>query len=76
MVKNFVPNCDLCGREITDGVYPKRTVPVDGTELLMVVLENSDPDLELVQNPDGTVEFDTCMDCYSRLAFNPSESVN
>ena len=76
MVKNFVPNCDFCGREITEGVYPKRNVPADGAELLMFVLENSDPNLEFIQNPDGTVALDTCMECYGRLALNPSGSVN
>ena len=76
MVKNFIPNCDLCGREILEGKYPIRRVPVDGIELLMVLLENSDPDLELRENPDGTLDLDTCLDCYTRMAFSYSHAVN
>ena len=76
MVKNFIPNCDLCGREIPLEQHATRTVSANGVELLIVALENSDPDLELTQNPDGTVALDTCLDCYTRLAFKHPQSVN
>ena len=76
MVKNFIPNCDLCGREIPEGKYTKRRVPMDGIELLMVLLENPDPGLELRENDDGTLDLDTCLDCYTRMAFTYSHAVN
>ncbi len=76
MVKNFIPNCDLCGREIPEGKYPQRRVPTNGIELLIVLLENSDPELELRENEDGTVDLDTCLDCYTRMAFSHSHAVN
>ena len=75
MVKNFVPNCDFCGLEIPFERQTRRNVPANGIEILMVALENSDPDLELTQKPDGTVDLDTCLDCYSRLPFTHSHSV-
>ena len=76
MVKNFIPNCDMCGQEIPFEKYSKRTVPANGVELLMIALENADPDLEFTQNADGTVDLDTCQDCYTRIAFRYSQSVN
>ena len=76
MVKNFIPNCDMCGGEIAFGQNTKRRVAANGMELFMVALENSDPDLEFIQNPDGTVDLDTCLDCYSRMAFHYSEAVH
>jgi len=76
MVKSFIPNCDLCGQEIPLDRYRTRRVRSNGVELLMVALENTDPDLELIENPDGTVDLDTCFDCYSRMAFRYSRAVN
>ena len=76
MIKNFVPNCDLCGAEISFERYTQRNVPANGVELLMVALENSDPELRFTQNRDGTVDLDTCLDCYTRLAFRHSQAVN
>ncbi len=76
MVKNFIPNCDFCGDEIPLDQHTRRNVPSNGVELLMVALGNSDPALEFTQKPDGTVDLDTCLDCYVRLAFNHSHTVN
>ena len=76
MVKNFVPNCDLCGQEIPFDRHMRRNVPVDGMEVLIVALENLDSDLEFVQNEDGTLALDTCHDCYTRMPFGFSESIN
>lgn len=76
MVKNLVPSCDLCGEEIPYDKYMRRTVPSDGVEVLMVALENADPDLEFVQNEDGNIVLDTCRDCYTRMAFRHSSLVN
>ena len=76
MVKNFVPNCDFCGREIPLGFEMRRNVSPSGVEILMIALENSDPDLEFIQNADGTLSFDTCPDCYTRVAFQHSSLVN
>ena len=76
MVKNFVLNCDLCGEQIPFGRHMKRNVSPDGVEVLMIALENADPELEFVQNEDGTVDLDTCQDCYTRIAFRYSQSVN
>jgi hypothetical protein len=76
MVKNFIPNCDLCGEEIPFGRQMRRNAPVDGMEVLMVALENLDSEFEFVQNEDGTVALDTCLDCYTRMPFGYSESVN
>ncbi len=77
MVNNFVPSCDLCGEEIPFGKYMRRNVAVDGMEVLMVALENlEDPGLEFVQNDDGTVALDTCQDCFTRMPFDYSESIN
>ena len=74
MVKNFVPNCDLCGEEISFEKYTRRNVPAGGIELLVVALEN--PEVEFTQNADGTVGLDTCLDCYTRLSFRHSQAVN
>lgn len=76
MVKNFVPNCDMCGREIAFEEHTRRRVAPDGVEFFMIALENLDPDLEFIQNSDGTVDLDTCRDCYARMAFQYSEAVN
>ena len=76
MVKNFIPNCDFCGHEIPLEKHTRRNVPAQGIELLIVALGNSDSDLEFTQKPDGTVDLDTCLDCYTRLAFKYSQSVN
>lgn len=76
MVKSFIPNCDLCGEEIPVDRHRTRRVPANGVELLIVALENDDPDLELVQNPDGSVDLDACFDCYSRVALSHSEAIN
>jgi hypothetical protein len=76
MVKNFVPSCDLCGEEIPFGNHMRRNVPADGVEVLMIALENSDPELEFIRNDDGTVDLDTCRDCYTRIAFRHSVLVN
>jgi hypothetical protein len=42
----------------------------------MIALENSDPELEFIRNDDGTVDLDTCRDCYTRIAFRHSVLVN
>ena len=76
MVKNFIPSCDFCGHEIPFDRHSRRNVPANGVELLIVALENSDPDFHFTQKPDGTVDLDTCLDCYTRLAFSHSQSVN
>ena len=76
MVKNFIPRCDFCGLEIPLERHTRRNVPANGIELLIVALENSDPEFEFAQNPDGTVDLDTCSDCYSRLAFTHTHAVN
>jgi hypothetical protein len=76
MVRNFVSNCDLCGREIPFGRQMRRNVSPNGMEILMVALENSDTDLEFVENADGTLGFDSCPDCYTRVAFRHSSLVN
>ena len=76
MVKNFIPTCDLCRAEMSVGEYMRRTVPPNGFEVLMVVLENMDLDIEFVQNDDGSLILDTCVDCYTRMPFGISESVN
>jgi len=72
MVKNFIPSCDLCGGEIPFGKHMRRNVPADGFDVLMIALENMDPDLEFTQNADGTVDLDTCHECYTRMAFSHS----
>ena len=76
MLKNFIPACDFCGGEIPLDQCARRRVPARGVELLLVALENSDPDLELIENPDGTVDLETCYDCYSRLALEHSSAIN
>ena len=76
MGKNMIPRCDLCGEEIPFDQFAKRRVPSNSIELLMVALENSDPDLEFIENADGTVDLETCFDCYSRMAFRHSHAVN
>ncbi len=76
MVKNFIPRCDFCGHEIPLERHTRRNVPANGIELLIVALENSDPEFEFTQKPDGTVDLDTCLDCYSRLAFTHTLAVN
>ena len=76
MVRNFIPNCDLCGCEIPLEKHAKRNVPADGLEMMIVVLENFGSDLEVEQRPDGTVDLDTCRDCYARIAFSYSKAVN
>jgi hypothetical protein len=54
----------------------RRNVSPNGMEILMVALENSDTDLEFVENADGTLGFDSCPDCYTRVAFRHSSLVN
>jgi len=76
MVKNFVPSCDLCGEEIPLGKHMRRNVAIDGVEVLIIALENSDPGLEFLQNEDGTVDLDTCQECYTRMAFRHSDLIN
>lgn len=76
MVKNFIPSCDLCGEEVPLDRCAKRRVRSNGIELLMVALENTDPDLQFTENDDGTVDLETCFDCYSRIAFEHSHAVN
>ena len=76
MVKNIVPSCDLCGEVIPFDQYAKRRVHANGIELLMVALENSDPDLEFIENADGSVDLETCLSCYTRMAFRHSDAVN
>ncbi len=76
MVKNFIPNCDLCGKEIPEGQYTQRSIRGGGVEFLMVLLENPDPDLLFSEKDDGTVDLDTCRECYFRMAFSHSNAVN
>ena len=76
MVKNFIPTCDLCGREMSLEEKTRRNVRPDGVEILMVALENTDPELEFTQRPDGTIDLDTCPDCYARMAFRYSQAIN
>ena len=47
MVKNFIPSCDFCGHEIPFDRHTRRNVPANGVELLIVALENPDPDFHL-----------------------------
>jgi len=76
MVKNFIPTCDLCGREVSPDRYVARRVAGDGMEVLMVALSNPDPDLDLRFNRDGTVTLDRCFDCYAGMAHRISKTVN
>jgi hypothetical protein len=45
-------------------------------DLLVVLIENLDKDLELMENPDGTISLDTCVNCYSRISFSHSQALN
>jgi hypothetical protein len=77
MVKNFIRTCDLCHREVPVEKYRQRKAGEDGLDLLVVLLENQDEmDFQLSENPDGTVAFDTCIDCYTRMTFNHSHALN
>ena len=76
MVKNLVPSCDLCGVEIPLGERMRRDVSLDSAEVLMIALENVDSDLEFMQNEDGTVAIDTCLECYTRMPLRHSSLVN
>lgn len=76
MVKNFIPTCDLCGGEIPLDRHAVRRVPANSLDLLVVALESADPDLEFIENADGTVDLETCYDCFSRLAFRHSRAIN
>jgi hypothetical protein len=76
MIKNLVRTCDLCHREIPAGKYVQRNTEPGGMDLLLVLVENIDKDLELTENPDGTIGLDTCVNCYSRMGFNHSHTLN
>ncbi len=76
MVKNFISSCDFCGLEIPLEIHTQRNVPANGVELLIVALENADPEFRFTQNTDGTVDLDTCLDCYTRLAFTHTQAIN
>jgi hypothetical protein len=32
--------------------------------------------LQLIELPDGSIALDTCMDCYTRMPFNHSQTLN
>jgi hypothetical protein len=76
MIRNLVRTCDLCHREIPTGKYLQRNMEPGGMDLLLVLVENLDTDLELTENPDGTIGLDTCVNCYSRMGFTHSHALN
>jgi hypothetical protein len=75
MIRNLVRTCDLCHRDIPAGQYRQRNVDAMGLDFLVVLLENQEG-FEMTENPDGTVGLDTCVNCYMRIGFNHSYSLN
>lgn len=75
MIRNLTRRCDLCHRAIPPGKYHQRNADPQGLDFLLVLLENQDG-FDLSENPDGTVAIDTCRDCYIRMAFSHSNSLN
>ena len=46
-------------------------------DVLLVLLENQgNLDFELSETPDGSIAFDTCLNCYTRMPFNHSYALN
>ena len=76
MIKNLVRTCDMCRREIPAGQYLQRNAERTGLDVLMVLLENQGKEVQLIEMPDGSIALDTCRDCYSRMAFNSSKTLN
>jgi hypothetical protein len=76
MIEHLTRTCDLCRREIPAGEYMQRNAGPSSVDVLMVLVENEGKELKLIELPDGTVSLDTCRDCYSRMAFNHSKTLN
>ena len=77
MVRNFIRTCDLCHKEVPIEEYHQRSAGADGVDLLLILLENQeDFDFELSEGPDGSIAFDTCLKCYTRMTFNHSHELN
>ena len=76
MVRNLVRTCDMCHKEIPAGKYVQRNADRFGPDVLMVLAENEDRELQLIELPDGSIALDTCMDCYTRMAFSYSHALN
>ena len=76
MINNLTRTCDLCRQEIPSGEYLQRNAGRSSLDLLMVMMENPGKELRLIELPDGTIALDTCHDCYSRMAFNSSKTLN
>jgi len=76
MVRNLVRTCDMCHKEIPAGKYVQRNAERSGLDVLMVLAENQGRELQLIELPDGSIALDTCMDCYTRMAFSYSHALN
>ena len=75
-INDLVRTCDMCHKEIPAGKYMQRNANRFGPDVLMVLAENQDRDLQLIELPDGSISLDTCMSCYTRMAFNYSQALN
>ena len=76
MIKDLVRTCDMCHRKIPAGKYVQRNAERFGPDVLMVLAENEDRELQLIELPDGSIALDTCLDCYTCMAFNYSQALN
>jgi len=76
MVRNCLRTCDLCHKEVVIGQFLRRDAEPDGLDLLLVLVANQGKDLDLTENPDGTIPLDTCLDCATRMPVEHSHSLN
>jgi len=76
MIRNLVRTCDLCHGEILSGKYRQRNADKLSPEITMILAANEGRDLQLIELPDGSVSLDTCLECYTRMAFTHSQLLN
>jgi hypothetical protein len=76
VLKNNSRICDVCGGEIPKGTTSR--VAKIRPEAAAIFLETNDPDMvpTWMQNPDGTVRIDVCLECHMNMgeALNTEEA--